>query len=203
MPLPQALIQELEKTPSGSIKAELWNKLLPALTNCWHEFEGSAASSMQAWKLDRAEDVRWTPPCLSFLIERHGQTVLGSTRATLQRWSLDLQTRKASCSDERRRQLYRPSKKLDVKAIASRVREAVQQGHLSNSELARNGVIAWASANEIQIYHGKLIPGDGFQQTVANRRRRFRNELTRMLAPLGWNFVEVRRSMVFRRIERD
>jgi hypothetical protein len=56
-------------------------KLAALLAGCWHQFEGARAQGMNASKLARMEAVRWEPPILSFTIERHGATALGSTRA--------------------------------------------------------------------------------------------------------------------------
>jgi hypothetical protein len=60
------------------------------LAGCWHEFVGAESQRMHAGKLGRMEDVRWEPPVLSFRIERHGAMGVGSTRAELQNWRVDL-----------------------------------------------------------------------------------------------------------------
>jgi hypothetical protein len=39
--------------------------------------KGADETSMEAWKIRRAEDLSWNPPHLSFTIERHGPTVHG------------------------------------------------------------------------------------------------------------------------------
>jgi hypothetical protein len=100
------------------------------LANCWHELEGAGQTAMQARKLDRAEDVSWNPPVLSFTIERHGMST----------------------------------------------------DHRCNSA------------------HGRLVPGEGYQQTVADRRRRFRKQLTERMQTIGWGLLSVQRSMTFRKI---
>jgi len=52
------------------------------LAACWDEFAGSEAEGMAGYKLHgRVDDVHWDSPVLTFVIERHGETVLGSTRA--------------------------------------------------------------------------------------------------------------------------
>jgi hypothetical protein len=43
------------------------------------------------------EDLEWNPPMLSFIIERHGAMVLGSTRAENQRWEIDMNKMEAEC----------------------------------------------------------------------------------------------------------
>jgi hypothetical protein len=57
------------------------------LAACWDEFTGDYGG-MEGYKLlGRMEDVTWGPPVLSFSVERHGGTVMGSSRAELQGWS--------------------------------------------------------------------------------------------------------------------
>ncbi len=56
------------------------------LAGSWAAFEGNDAEGMAHWKLlGRMEGVEWSPPVLSFVIERHGRTCAGSTRADLHR----------------------------------------------------------------------------------------------------------------------
>ena len=56
--------------------------------------------------IGRMENVEWHPPILTFLIERHGGTVLGSARAELQRWTVDLDRRTATCERVGHRQFH-------------------------------------------------------------------------------------------------
>ena len=69
----RSLLEELRNTPHGAIEGHAKYKVMHLLANCWHELEGAGETAMQARKLDRAEDVSWNPPVLSFAIERHGQ----------------------------------------------------------------------------------------------------------------------------------
>jgi hypothetical protein len=195
----EALIEVLEHIPKGRLAKDVRDKLIPLLSECWHDFEGSSEASMREWKLDRDEDFFWNPPVLSFTIERHGATVLGSSRADIQRWKLNLTTRDAQCSKESYRQIHPASPKLDVKPIASRVCETIREGSGSNSDLVQNGVVVWKGDDEVWVYHGKLIRDDGYQQTVAGRRKRFRDELTNIMKPLGWKLLKVRQAMIFKK----
>src|SRR4051794_5739582 len=78
--------------------AELEGLLEP----CWHAFVGSDNGGMEGRKLlGRMEDGAWDPPLLTFTVERHGATVLGSTRAELQKWTVDLEKRTASLVEDR------------------------------------------------------------------------------------------------------
>jgi hypothetical protein len=191
----ETLIQILERTPQGTL-GNVRDEVVPLLVEGWHEFKGSGQTSMEAWKLKRAEDFQWDPPVLSFTMERHGATMLGSTRAELQRWELNLKTRAADCSSWGYRQLKPTSPRVNIKSIASSVCEVILKGRNSNNDLVQRGVIVWKGDEEVWIYHGKLISG-GYQQTVASRRRRFRDELTNMLKPAGWKFATIRIAMIF------
>jgi hypothetical protein len=170
------------------------------LAGCWDELGGTDETGMKAWKLDRAEDVSWNPPVLSFTIERHGATVLGSTRAELHRWSVNVEEGTADCERGRYRQIWRAAPKLDVRPIAARVCEAVQLGPASDCDLVKEGVIDWEADDLVSIKHGMLIPDDTYQQTVAGRRRRFRKQLEERMLSIGWRSESVKRSMTFRRI---
>jgi len=63
-----------------------------------------------------------------FSIERHGQTVNGSSRATIYRWSVNLEKGEAYIIGEKRRQLYSMDRRLDVKPIAQSLADAIVGG---------------------------------------------------------------------------
>jgi hypothetical protein len=58
----------------------------------WKRLPGSYATEMAEWKLDRMENPRWEPPIFRFEIERHGAASLGSSRAEIQTWAVNLET---------------------------------------------------------------------------------------------------------------
>ena len=76
---------------------------------------------MEAYKLGRMEDISWNPPVLSFTIERHGGTVMGSTRAELQNWNVNVETRSATCGVGGHRQLEPMQARLNVKPMAEEI----------------------------------------------------------------------------------
>jgi hypothetical protein len=195
----QALLDQLKAIPAGQIEKVAYAKITRLLADCWRQLEGASDTSMTAEKLHRAKDLAWNPPCLSFLIERHGGTVLGSTRAELHQWTVNLDRQTAQCEEAGYRQLTPTVPRLNVRPVAARVRDAVQQGRTSNCQLANDGVLIWRGDDQVEVVHGKLIPGGGYQQTVAGRRRQFRNELVRLMKDIGWDFVGVARTMVFRK----
>jgi hypothetical protein len=200
LPSIQALSDELSNTPRGAIQDAARDKIIGLLAHCWHDLQGADETSMKDCKLTRAEDLSWMPPVLSFTIERHGATVLGSTRAELDEWTVNLNLMTASCARSGYRQLTLAAPRLDVKPIAARVCDAVQQGQASNCELVGQGIVAWHGSDHVSIKHGALIPSDGYQQTIKGRRLRFRNELTNMMEALGWKLERVGKSLKFRKI---
>jgi hypothetical protein len=82
--------------PPGPITAHP-ETVIRLLTEAWGHLSGSTDTSMEAYARDGGPaDLEWNPPILSFTIERHGGTVLGSTRAEKQRWSVDVVQRAAT-----------------------------------------------------------------------------------------------------------
>ena len=62
--------------------------LVDVLAAAWDSLDRDDRS-MEAFKLDRLEAPRWDGLVLTFSVERHGGTVLGSTRAEVQHWEID------------------------------------------------------------------------------------------------------------------
>src|SRR5688572_2242974 len=118
-----ALRSFLESQPIGPI-ADM-RKVASLLANCWYQFEGGDTTSMQAVKLWRIEDPVWAPPVLEFFIERHGQTVLGSSRATLHHWQVNLRALVASLICEKSRQINAMDARLDVRPIVDSLAIAI------------------------------------------------------------------------------
>ena len=195
----RSLLDALENT-AGTISGDVKRKILSLLAECWDELKGADETAMRAFKLDRAEELSWDPPILSFTIERHGGTVQGSSRAELHRWSINLHEATTSCDERGRyRQLTRAAPRLDVTPIVKQICEAVQLGPASDSNFVKSNVIKWKSADEVCIRHGALIPDEGPQQTVAGRRTRFRKGLEDRMERIGWKLVSTQRSMTFKR----
>jgi hypothetical protein len=118
----------LEMQPPGPVLDADACRLKQLLSSCWHDFAGSSETNMYSGKIWRIEDPEWHSPILSFSIERHAQTVMGSTRASLYEWSLDIENRTAEIVRERKRQLRPNAKRLDVKAIAQTLADAIISG---------------------------------------------------------------------------
>ena len=96
---------------------------------CLDEFIGSGAQGMAADKLrGRIEDATREPPLVSLAIERHCRTVLGSTRAERQSWTLDVAARNASSASIGHRQLRPMQARVDVQPLAEEVVRLILKG---------------------------------------------------------------------------
>lgn len=168
----------LEKTPPGRIDnaADLEN----LLDQCWDELEGDIGGMAGNKLHGRMEDVEWNPPILRFTIERHGGTVMGSSRAELQDWRIDVEVKRVYCSVSSYRQIYPREPALNVNPIADEIRDLI----LNREQDDR---LKWFNDRRVQILTGKIIPDwSTAKQTLAGRRKRFRKALTERLQIHGW-----------------
>jgi hypothetical protein len=157
--------------------------LLPPLVEAWDEFLGGDAQAMAGHKLQRLEEPRWEPPHLSFLVERHGATVMGSSRAELQRWVVNLETRTASIDESyrRHRQLTKMNPRMDVRPLAQEVAACI-------AARAYDPRLRWRDADVVHPVLARVIPEQAGvpKQTLQGRRRRFLAALHEELSALGW-----------------
>jgi hypothetical protein len=153
------------------------------LAAVWDDFSGDDGG-MDAYKLPkRMENPIWNPPILTFRIERHGAASLGSSRAEVQEWTVDLEGLTASVKVAGRRQISPLQPRLDVKPIAADLCSAVLTGKQDDR-------LKWDGTSKVRVLMGKVLPErSALKETVAYRRKRLRNELTRLLAPEGWKCV--------------
>ena len=93
-------------------------EVLRLLADAWGSLTGHDEAGMAAWKIERAENLQWQPPVLSFSIEGHGGAAFGSTRAEMQRWTVDIDSGDASCTSTGYRQIRKTDKRLDTGALA-------------------------------------------------------------------------------------
>lgn len=195
------MISVLSSIPAGAVPARKNDELFKLVVASWHEFSGSGQTSMEAWKILRdngPEKVTWNPPLLSFVIDRHGATVLGSTRAERQQWTLNIDGRTAEHMQIGFRQLYPNAPKLNVRSLAERVCKVVQEGQSSTSDLLSDGIVVWKNADELIVFQGKLIPKT-VQRTTIGRRKRFRVDLKQKMRAIGWELVSVHNWLTFKR----
>lgn len=151
------------------------------LADEWNELTGDDGG-MEGHKLrGRTEDVEWNPPLLTFTIERHGGTVLGSTRASRQEWIVDVEKKTVICVEARSRQLCPMQPRLDVDPIAEEVASQIVNRQ-------DNQRLKWYTDGRVRVLVGKILPeGSAVKQTLAARRKRFRAALRERLAGQGWH----------------
>lgn len=154
------------------------------LANCWHEFKGSTAERMHAGKLGRMEDVRWEPPVLSFTVERHGAMSMGSTRAELQHWVVDIDRRATRCERSRSyRQALARAEGVRIEPIARELADSIVAG-------GSDPRLKWLGDGTVRILMARIFPYDsGYMQTVTGRRKRLRAALEALLSESGWRAV--------------
>ena len=167
------LKQFLVAVPTGPIsdKANL-EELLAA---CWDQFNPDNGG-MAGYKLrGRMESVVWNPPKLTFRIERHGGTVHGSSRAELQHWTVDLETKTATLEKVGHRQLSPMQRRLDVEPLAEQVASLVAGGQ-------EHDWLKWYSAKRVHVVIGRILPeGSAVKRTLERRRKRLREAVKRRL----------------------
>jgi hypothetical protein len=184
-----SLRAKLDSIPNGPVPGDQQAEVKELLINAWKWLEGRDEQSTDAGKLDRVENLQWQSPILTFVLERHGATVLGSISAALHRWEVNLDTSQAVIVEHRERQLKPKDRQLDVQAIAEEVIDAI----INHQE---RPWLKWRAANQVQVEIGRLIQETNAQTTSA-RRKRFRKVLADRLAHEGWtspnsNFFEKR-----------
>jgi hypothetical protein len=172
------LLAYLKKTPEGEIADTA--ELEELLAECWDEFVGDYGG-MEPYKLfGRMEDVSWSYPILEFVIERHGGTAMGSSRAELQYWTLDVEHKTRSMYIEGYRQVEPRAAPVDVKPIADELVRLITAG-------SKDPRLQWSAAGHVRILTGKILPTESaVKQTLEGRRRRLNNAIAERLLPLGW-----------------
>jgi hypothetical protein len=151
------------------------------LARAWDDLDGGDEAGMVGRKLiGRMERVEWQPPRLSFVIERHGGTVQGSSRAELQRWTVKLDQKTATCERTRHRQLSPMAKRVDVELIADEIAEKIMGGEADDR-------LDWLGDGRVRVEIGSIFPkGSGCRQTIEGRRRWLREALIERLSTKGW-----------------
>lgn len=153
------------------------------LAHGWDALTGDDGGMAGVKLPGRTEKVVWQPPVLTLRIERHGATVLGSTRAEVQAWAIDLDRRTRTLATVGRRQVRPPQPPLDVAPLAQELAAAVLAGRADDR-------LKWDGDHRVRVLIGKVLPArSAVQQTLAGRRKRLREALARSLAPAGWRMV--------------
>jgi hypothetical protein len=133
---------------------------------------------MAAYKLGgRVEEPRWDPPLLTFIIERHGGTVLGSSLAELQHWQIDTESNRAEIIKEGYRQLS-PQQPRWKQAEADEEASKVASLILNRQE---HDLVSWLKNGNVKVAVAQIVPDDAAKQTVIGRRKRFWKSLDKKL----------------------
>ncbi len=179
-----------EQDPGGVDRKALMEHLGPA----WPTLEGGDETAMDSRKLDRIEEPMWSPPILSFEIERHGAVVAGgSTRGEVQMWEVDMVNKTVSVVRTRVRQLRPMAARLDLKAMADEIVAVIESA-------GEDASLVWSPDHRtVKIKIGEIIPAElTFKETLTSRRRTFRKyvevvpslveleSVVPRLAPAGW-----------------
>ena len=151
------------------------------LAEHWDQLVKDVDGGMQGFKVvDRTEKMEWQPPVLSFKIERHGRTVLGSSRAELQHWQLDATDCVAMFNGDSYRQKRPKNPRLDIESIAREIAPLI----LERSEDDR---LQWISSNKVKILSASILGGQSVpKETLEGRRERLRKAVLRLIEPQGW-----------------
>lgn len=179
------LKNQLSALSPGEVEIAETRRVAAILAVCWRDFAGAQAEGMHEGKLRRIEAVYWDPPALSFRIERHGAMSLGSTRAEVQRWRVDVDRRTAECE---RGQSYR-----QVRPNAGAIRAEPVAQQLAESIIAGSSDprLKWREKTTVCILMAKIFPyGSGYMQTVTGRRKRLRAVLGTLLVEHGWRELQ-------------
>jgi hypothetical protein len=186
-----ALYGRLRSSKQGDLTHDEISEVIPALARCWHKFDGSSETNMDGSKLSRVETMTWIDPKLTLQIERHGAIVGGgSTRAEVQGWWLDFVKREAKVGTVSRRQVYPMDQRFDVRLAAEEIAAIITENR-DDERVIHKG-------NGIRVVTGKVIPKTN-AQTTAGRRKRFADELARLLVEHGWNRERRGSHLIFRR----
>jgi hypothetical protein len=154
--------------------------LVSLLRAVWQELDGSDEEAMAVHKLERIDDPVWESPHLTFTIERHGGTVLGSSRAEIQRWIVDLDVRSARTEHAGRYRQLRPrGPVVDVVPIADEIASLIATD-------ADDERLEWSRDRQsIRVTTSKWLP-HAPAQTTRSRAARLKAALLPKLAELGW-----------------
>lgn len=178
----------------GDLSTGEISELVRRLEPHWASIAGGDSTAMAPHKLSRMEDVKWTPPILSFTIERHGTAANGSTRAELQRWEINLETLTAEAHQIGWRQIARTAPRIKLDPIVEELIELIASG------TDDDGLKWYDDKSRVRILIGAFVPDEGVQQTTASRRRRFHEKLVPQLNALGWQSAGGTSRWEFRRL---
>lgn len=110
--------------------------------------------------------------------------MLGSTRAELQHWEVNLDDRTASITKTGHRQLVSMAPRISIKRMAEEIAQAIL-GDADDRRFYRDKHDGNIVVNASAVFR----TGSGFKRTVEGRRMRLCNYIADILADHGWQKV--------------
>lgn len=152
------------------------------LADCWDDIPGARDEQTRGYKLlGRLEEPIWEPPLLRFSLERHGGTAMGSTRADIHDWVVDISTGEAYIERRRKRQVRAKAAPVSVKEIATDLAKIILQD-------SRDDRLQYLNDGVVRIKMNDILPhGTDFKITVRGRRKRLCRYVLEILSPHGWH----------------
>ena len=173
----------LNSLPQGAIQDQDIEIIEKYLAEFWEQLEDSNVTKMNGFKLKRGiENVEWNSPILSFIIERHGGTVMGSSRAERQRWGIDIIQKKVHWGTVGYRQIYERQSNLNVGLLVKEVFKLIIDG-------TKDDRLKWNKDGSVRIQIGKineLSKSSAVKQTLEGRRKRFMTSMDELMNKEGW-----------------
>ncbi len=174
----RAFLAQLSPGPIDHSKIGYVEELLAA---SWEELAADNTDMVGSKVLGRTESLTWTPPVLTFRIERHGATVMGSVYAHVQTWRINLEEGTATCDYPKRRLVGARDRGLKVEPIAKQIAELI----LTRKKDLR---LKWLGPTSVRVETSRVVPTTN-RETTTKRRRRLMNALEKELAVHGWSRV--------------
>lgn len=182
----------LSTVPAGKLGGtkELRQQVMVRLCAAWSNIKYSDVQNTSADKLWRAEKMEWKPPLLSFVLERHGATVNGSTRAALHFWEVNLETSSARIAKESYRQLEQADERLDCKKLATQIATLIQDGIDCK-------YLIWSEGKKTVTLKMESVIPTTYERTTIGRRKRFRPIMNQLMTDIGWKVLPKGNKMCF------
>ncbi len=170
----------LNEIKEGPLSTQQEEQLIPLLSEIWAEINIDCTTNLQYSKLNRIENAMWHPPKLRFDIERHGQTVRGSTRASFYAWEIDIEKAQAYIVGERYRQVAHSDRPFKSALIVQELRDIITSGCKDDRIEYKN-----VTKTLVKILVSKVLTASN-KQTLASRRKKFRTEMRKQMAEIDW-----------------
>jgi hypothetical protein len=151
------------------------------LAAAWDVLAGDDGG-MQGYKvLNRMEAVAWNSPVLSFRIERHGGTMMGSTRADVQHWHVDVEKQTVTLGKVGWRQQRPMAGRSNIKRLVMEILDAIRTGRQDER-------LTWCGEDEVSVKTPEIYPvKSAFKRTLEGRRKRLREGIASALLKEGWS----------------